>query len=262
MTGATSFELEVNGNVTPLTATSRVLSNLRPNRLHTFRVRALNAGGAGSFSPLRSFITRRASNTGNNHRIRRSHFNGRVRQSFGDPVDAVSNAFLWDYTLVDINAKDVMDFTVEYNSMNDNEGALGRKWTHSYCYELDIRDEAAYFVKPSGEAVAFVRNAATGEFTPETAQREYSLMATAEGHIVRSVDNIEYVFEAHLAEIRQNNITQTRFTRNGEGQLTAIIGRYGSTIALVYSNGNITAFKYNSAGLLAEEGLLDAELCW
>lgn len=55
--GATSYELEVNGEIISLTSTNYLHKGLTPESTHTYRLRAVNAGGASSFTPLLTLTT-------------------------------------------------------------------------------------------------------------------------------------------------------------------------------------------------------------
>jgi len=57
VTGATGYDLEIDGTVIPVTGVTYTKSGLAANTDHTFRIRSKNAAGAGAWSDLISGIT-------------------------------------------------------------------------------------------------------------------------------------------------------------------------------------------------------------
>jgi hypothetical protein len=52
VTGATSYDVEVDGNILTIYESSYIHDNLKPNTMHVYRVRANNAGGTGDWTEL------------------------------------------------------------------------------------------------------------------------------------------------------------------------------------------------------------------
>ncbi|GAS84629.1 unknown protein [Paenibacillus amylolyticus] len=57
VTGATGYDLEIDGTVVPVTGVAYTKSGLTANTDHTFRIRSKNAAGAGAWSDLISGVT-------------------------------------------------------------------------------------------------------------------------------------------------------------------------------------------------------------
>ncbi|NMI03915.1 fibronectin type III domain-containing protein [Paenibacillus sp. SZ31] len=57
VTGATGYDLEIDGTVVPVTGVAYTKSGLAANTAHTFRVRSKNAAGVGAWSDLISGVT-------------------------------------------------------------------------------------------------------------------------------------------------------------------------------------------------------------
>jgi RHS repeat-associated protein len=245
VTGATSYDVDFDGNVSNTTSTSRAFTGLSPNRNHNFSVRANNAGGSSNFSPNSQAWTRRRPSSGNGFHNRGTHFNGKRQFNAIDPVDAVSGAFYFDYTFLSIDTKDTMEFTIHYNSKNDYNGILGEKWSHSYDYILELRNRLAYFIMPSSETIAFLYDEYTETYTAELGQSNYELTKTSNGYCVSHVDNTEYIFDnnAYLKEIKLNGVTTTYFNVNESGHVTNITGQYGSSFNLSYNDNKIATIK-------------------
>jgi len=160
--GAASYDLNFNGNTFNQTATSRTFTGLTPDRQHSFSVRAVNSSGASVFSPTGTFWTRRRNSHGNSPNTgNRGYFDGRGRYSTLDPVDAGTGAFIWDYRLLEIQGKNALNFTLHYNSKSRHNGMLGRKWSHSNNFMLEISNGQAYFTLPAGDFVPFTFNEAS-----------------------------------------------------------------------------------------------------
>lgn len=241
VTGATGYDISFDGNIiNNNTATSRLFNNLIPGRNYRVRVRSRGAGGNGDFSPIHVFRTVSLSNSNTGSM---GIFNGRPSFSFGDPIDATNGAFLWNFTLLSIDAKDVMEFQINYNSKRENNSVLGHKWNHSMGFSLDIKDNIACFTKPSGEVIPFIFDESTQSFLPENTDDRYSLAQKGDRYYVQSIENEEYVFTSHLDEIRLNNIAYVYLTHNDIGQLITITGQYGSSFALNYDGDKLVSIK-------------------
>ena len=57
VTGATGYDLEIDGTVVSVTGVTYTKNGLAANTDHTFRIRSKNAAGAGAWSDLISGIT-------------------------------------------------------------------------------------------------------------------------------------------------------------------------------------------------------------
>ncbi|MCM1315478.1 MAG: PKD domain-containing protein, partial [Muribaculaceae bacterium] len=62
-----------------------------------------------------------------------------VTDTWGDPVDMTTGGFIDSITAMSITGDSVLDFNLNYNSMNSNEsGELGYGWSHNFETYLDI----------------------------------------------------------------------------------------------------------------------------
>jgi len=256
---ANRFEVNFNGNIFSTNTASRTFTGLSPNTIHNFSVRAISNNNTSPFSPTRRIRTRRRRIAGNSSASNSSRpFSGRERFRAIDPVDAISGAFYWDYTFLSIETKDIMDFNLHYNSASEYNGILGKKWSHSYNYMLEIYDGQAYFTHPNGEAASFTYDEEQEIFVPDYEQYDYELLKTSSGYVVKSVYGTEYIFDNHLAleSIRLNNTLDTAFVKNEQNQITQIISKYGSSFSLGYNGdklvrvtdplGNTVQFEYDN----------------
>jgi len=264
--GATSYDLNFNGNIVNQPATFRRFTNLIPDTRYTFSVRAVNSSGASTFSPVGFFWTRRRTSFGNSSPNSRGYFDGRGRYGAIDPVDAGIGAFLWDYKLLEIQGKSALDFTLHYNSKSRYSGMLGRKWSHSNNFMLEINEGQAYFTLPAGEFAAFTYDEDSGMFIPDSIPSDYELSAACCGYTVTHVDGTEYVFDSnlHLMEIGQCGscgTANTKFETNDSGQIVKIIAPNGTSFELHYEGdllqrvadpvGNTISFEYIGDNLVS-----------
>ncbi len=260
--GATSYDFNFNSTVYNTTSTSKTFTNLKADTEYTFSVKANNSGGSSSYSAVKSAWTKRIPKYGKGPSYRNRYYNGKTRQTSGDPVDVINGAFYWNYTLLRSYAKDSMEFTVNYNSLSDIDSVLGSKWSYSYNYLLELYNDHAYFTLPDGEAIYFLYDESTGKYTSESGQTEYTLEKTNNIYYVKHVDGRKYKFDSSgcLAEISQNNIVSETFTKNSSGQIIKITGRYGSAFNIQYSGneisnvsdsaGNKVSFEYQQDNLV------------
>ena len=240
MARATSYDVNFNGNIFNTTSTSRVFSGLEPNVQHNFSVRAKSESGNSDFSSSRTFWTRRILHPVMSFPSSNIQYSdGRRRITAIDPVDAITGAFYWDYTFLNIDAKDNMNFTVHYNSQNEYNGVLGKGWSHSYNFTLEIYGSLVYFTMPSGEILVFEYDESTGCYIAES--KEYELVRISGIYSIKHVSGMEYIFDhdLNIREIRQNGIIRTHFKINNLNQVTEITGQYGSSFTLEYQDNKI-----------------------
>lgn len=259
----TEYEVEFDGNASVIageTQTRTVLkkqarsanrfycaySGLKPNTLHSCRVRAKNNYGTGDYSPKKSVTTKKYKRNGlPAMRGHKSYPDGRIPHTGMDPVNALTGSFLWSYTFLENFGKDALQFTLMYDSQRDEQAiVLGKGWTHSFNYLLYKDEQYYYFTTPYDEVTAFVIEEGTSIFLPdEESGSDYRLEKKTDGSCsIKDLDGTEYVFDSalHLSKIWENGLVSCQFETNQSGQPIRITGRHGEAFSLTYTGEHLT----------------------
>jgi YD repeat-containing protein len=125
--------------------------------------------------------------------------------------------------------QDVAELTLSYNSIDTNNGTLGKKWTHNYDLKLDSSREDTTLVLKEGDGnIIYFRNSG-GVYYPEARSGDTS-------RIVRS-GNWKYTRTAKNGTIHEFT---SELPSIAPWLLTSIKDKNGNTTALTY-NGNVLA---------------------
>ena len=223
---------------------SKVFYGLKPNTEHTYCVRANNAAGSGEYSPLQTIKTQISKSSGLPGVVSpKTYPDGRIPHMGLEPVNALTGAFLWSYTLLKDYGKDNLHFTIMYDSQRDESvTVLGKGWTHSFNYLLYKDEEYVYFSTPYDEVVPFRIDLENNCYQQAEMQESYTLSRKDDGfYVVQAADGMEYVFDEnlHLSSIVEGGSAAFRFTADEKGQIIRIEGRQGRMFTLTYQNGHI-----------------------
>ncbi|MBD5546187.1 MAG: hypothetical protein HDQ97_02075 [Lachnospiraceae bacterium] len=223
---------------------SKVFYGLKPNTEHTYCVRANNAVGSGEYSPLQTIKTQISKWSGLPGVVSpKTYPDGKIPHMGLEPVNALTGAFLWSYTLLKDYGKDNLHFTIMYDSQRDESvTVLGKGWTHSFNYLLYKDEEYVYFSTPYDEVVPFRIDLENNCYQQEEMQESYTLSRKDDGfYVVQAADGMEYVFDEnlHFSSIVEGGSTVFRFTADEKGQIIRIEGRQGRMFTLTYQNGHI-----------------------
>ena len=224
---------------------SQVFYGLKPNTEHTYCVRANNAAGPSAYSPLQSIRTQISKWSGLTGTVLpKTYPDGRIPHTGMDPVNAVTGAFLWSYTLLRDYGRDNLHFTIMYDSQRDEAVTmLGKGWTHSFNYLLYKDEEYYYFSTPYDVVIPFRIDEANGGCQQaEEMQENYTFAKKEDGsYVITAADGVAYVFDANLrlCSIMDGGSEAFLFTADEKGQNVCIEGRHGRMFMLTYQNGHI-----------------------
>lgn len=221
---------------------SKVFYGLKPNTEHTYCVRVNNAAGPSAYSPLQSIRTQISKWSGLTGTVLpKTYPDGRISHTGMDPVNAVTGAFLWSYTLLRDYGRDNLHFTIMYDSQRDDAVAvLGKGWTHSFNYLLYKDEEYFYFSTPYDTVIPFSIN--EGCQQAEEMQESYAFERKEDGsYAVTASDGTAYLFDENLrlSSIMEGGSASFLFTADEKGQNVCIEGRHGRMFTLAYQNGRI-----------------------
>lgn len=240
---------------------------LPANTTYAYSVRSNNADGSSEYTEEKHITTaiKKASNLVD-YRNDKTYPDGRKSHMAGDPVNALTGAFLWSYTWLETLGKDNLHFTTMYDSRRDTrQDTLGKKWSHSLNYLLRMDAEYAYFYTPYDDVTAFARNTDDGSFrTVDDASSFYKMTLNEDSsYSVIASDGTEYVFDETLClnRIVENGLMAYRFQSDADGQITRIAGRHGAGINIAYTGGRIVSVTDaigNKVGFTYEDDKLTA----
>lgn len=222
-----------------------VFAGLAPDTKHTYCARANNAEGSSLYSERKSIYTEMESRNGMKEETSRSTYpNGKLFYTGADPVNALTGAFLWSYTWLENHGKDELSFTTMYDSQRDDSAnVLGKKWTYSLNYLLNMDEKYAYFSDPAGGVTAFRINKEMGTFeSTSSTPSSYSMKKNDDGsYSVWERGGTEYIFDSQccLNRIEKNGLTEYQFTTDMEGRIVRIEGRHGASLNLTYTGTRI-----------------------
>lgn len=224
----------------------KIFYNLSPGTEYTFQVRASNESGSSEFSELQSILTQGGTAGWMPENGRNSFYlNGRIPNLGMDPVNPLTGAFVWSHTFLQDYGKDALPFTLMYDSKREgNPKVTGKKWTHSFNYQLCDNGDKIYFSTPYDVVVAFAVDAEDGSYQPMDGGKSGYTLTKGEGetYIVKAADGAEYQFDRnrHLSSIKEAGIISHQFTVNAEGKVSKVTGRYGGGLNFTYTGENLT----------------------
>ena len=226
----------------------KVFSGLRPNTEHTFSVRANNQKGSSRFTTLGTVKTDISKKSGLQDRPADSTYtDGKISYMGNDPVNVLTGAFLWSYTVLEDYGKDKLHFTLMYDSDRDAFGRmLGQNWSHALQYVLCMDEDYAYFSTPHGAVIPFAKEADGTFCVPEGIGGMYRMELREDtSYAVIGIDGTEYVFDSGLVlnRIVENGLVKYRFEKNQAGQIIRISGRHDSSLQLIYTGEYLTGVK-------------------
>ena len=245
----------------------KIFAGLRPHTRYSYSARANNAEGSSKYTPEKYVTTDVQKSSGlANGRNFMTYPDGRISYTGNDPVNALTGAFLWSYTWLEDHGKDGLHFTAMYDSRREiKPDVLGKKWSHSLNYLLEMDEEYAYFHTPYDDVTAFRKNTEDGDFRPEdSAASSYTMKENEDGsYSVAALDGTEYVFDGKLClnRIVENGLVSYRFRSDGEGRIIRMEGRHGTAMDITYVDGTIAAVTDamgNTVRFAYEEGRLAA----
>ncbi len=198
----------------------------------------------------------------------------------GDPVNIIDGNFYFEYTDLRIESEIPLTFSRNYSSINEN-GSLGKGFSHSYDYSLVENKGLVTITAPFGEKILFIKEKA-GNYH-ELRGSEFSLVGNNSGYTLTHKYGAEFIFNQGglLEEIkRPDKKTVATLTYNGKelsridaiagslrftsnnGLITSVTDDAGRTVRYEYQNGNLVKvtnvdgdsleYSYDKNGYLAE----------
>jgi RHS repeat-associated protein len=160
--------------------------------------------------------------------------------------------------------QDVGTFTFSYNGIDNNEGTLGKKWTHNYNQQITLHSDNNTLLFDADDGNAFLFTLSGSIYYPRESSSEKSqIIKNADGTFTRALKNgtIEtYNTDGKLTSVTERNGKTTALTYSGN-DLVSITDANGRTTNITNSDGKITAIT-NPAGqtytLAYTNGLLAA----
>ena len=221
-----------------------LLKGLKPDSTHNYQARANNESGSSDFSPLSTIVTKKEKMaTFPERRTKKPYLDGRYGYTGHDPINVISGAFLWDYTILEEKGKDGLGFTLMYDSERTLEDrGVGKKWTHSLNYVLTSDENHVYFITPYDNVYAFDKNNADGTFTPVSGGRECSLSRGDNGtYLVRCGEDAEYIFDGDMSlkQINEDGIETYTFIKDTTNNTVKVESAHGAYLTLTYMDGHI-----------------------
>lgn len=120
------------------------------------------------------------------------------------------------------HSQEVGPLTLSYNSTDNYDGALGKKWTHNYNRQLIyITDSATKILKTEDGNIIYFRLSGS-VYKPEKISGDSS-------NLVKNVDN------TYTQTTKQGII----YNYNTSGKLTSIVDRNGNAITLTYNGADL-----------------------
>lgn len=264
--GATGYEIKVDDKVYEVNEPCLELTDLEPETEYTYSVRAKNPYVESEYSTPKTIITSKIRNRLEYGNAQKSYPNGKKQCLQFDPINALTGAFLWNYTFLKDYGKDNLNFTVMYNSHGNNQSkVLGNKWTYSLNYQLVMNAGYTYFITPYGEVIPFRKSKDNDSFqSVKGSESTYIMVKNAdETYSVKELDGSEYIFDNKLClkQIVEGGIATYCFYSDATGQIIRVEGKYGGNLKFDYTDGHITKvtdalgntlyFKYGIEQLLS-----------
>ena len=179
--------------------------------------------------------------------------------SLGDPIDAVSGNLYLSHNDVSIGTVRGMpiQFYRSYNSGGNSNGTLGRRWTHSYDYSLEVSGKGHVTLKEgTGRELTFLLFNVMDSiwYMPPAGINCCLEHDTTSGlYSLYDDDDIEYAFDSankldYLADRTGNRIELSY----SDSLLTGIEDASGRELSLHYASGLLTRIESESGDTLAD----------
>ncbi len=176
VSGATGYELVFNGTTYNVTTTSKTITGLSSNTSYTYKVRAKNAGGSGSYSSLMSIRTLVAKPGVPSGINAMSTYNS-VTISWGAVSGATGYDVLWKGTVYSVTG---LSKTISGLSANTSYSyqvrAKNSAGTSAYCSAKSIKTKVQPPAMPSGVSATATANSVTVKWNAASRATGYTVL--------------------------------------------------------------------------------------
>ena len=181
-----------------------------------------------------------------------------------DPVNLCNGNYVYENTFLEMDTVMDMKFRIFYNIQNNEIGALGRGWTHSYEIRMIAEEDRLDLQLDDGSKMSFQRyedglyyplNGTIGacveseEGTTFTDKESYTYHFDKSGKILRKDnifgDSLNYIYnqKGNLEKIEDNYGNQIHFKYNSLLQISEISDHSGRKIHLTYKGGQLSTVE-------------------
>ena len=142
------------------------------------------------------------------------------------------------------HSQDVGNLSLSYNSIDTNDGSLGKKWTHNYNQKLNALSDNSTLTLQTEDGNVFYFRLSGGIYYPEAITGDTSqIVKNADGTYTRTTKTgMIYRFDTtgNLTSIQDRNGRTTTLTYSGS-DLTGITDFNGRTTTITNTGGKITS---------------------
>jgi len=157
-----------------------------------------------------------------------------------DPVNLCNGNYVYEKTLLHVEADMDLSFRIFYNMQNPAGGILGRGWMHNWEVVLKTAADQITMIRDDASQLKFFRE---GEnYTPKKGTLA-ELQETEDGYCVTDHEGMSWHFDT-------NGILQKEET--AEGSWVSLSYAEGLLRKVVDKNGDYIAFDYDESGSLKE----------
>jgi len=138
---------------------------------------------------------------GVNYPLPRTFPAGTLPYYCADPVEVVSGNFIWEVTDLKIAGRNEMSFSRLYDNGIRKKGVMGRGFTHTFNYILEVDEQNAFFQLPNGEGIPFAYDEVSRQFKPSSdEQTNYTLSYSSGGLFGVQIEGSNEVYKSTYAK--------------------------------------------------------------
>lgn len=201
----------------------------------------------------------------------------------GDPINLATGNFAYHREYLQQKGLYPMEFSMVYNSVERQDGALGNGWVHNYQIYLIKNPQSVVLHWSDGREETFIREG-EGQYSHITGKGD-TLMEIVEGMVYKTELGVKYTFDnegrntkiedsndnwlklsydfaGRLAEVKSISGETLRYAYNEEGFISEVSDGAGRIVRLFYTEGYLTKvsdeenntfrYAYDANGALSE----------